>query len=382
MHAAALSWYLNPNARSWRADPISDDVREFHQGLPGYRRTRLIELPALAEELGVGRVIVKDESSRLGLPAFKILGASYAISRALSERLGRGDAALGFGELTERLAGTDRPTLVAATDGNHGRAVAHVARLLGLPAQIFVPTAVSRAAIDALAAEGARVTELAIPYDDVVSAAARWARDAGRAAVLVQDTGWSGYERMPQWIVDGYSTMFAEAEEQVAEQGLAGVDLVAVPVGVGSLAQATVRHYRGGVGAGPVVLSVEAENAPAIIASLHARKPVTVDTTYTIMAGLNCGTPSAGAWPYLEAGLDAATTVSDEQATQAVHDLAGLGVDAGPCGAAALAGVRAVVTDPVRRAETGVHPDAVVLVLSTEGIAANPLPGSESVKRR
>jgi diaminopropionate ammonia-lyase len=79
-----------------------------------------------------------------------------------------------------------------------------------------------------------------------------------------------------------------------------------------------------------VVLSVEAENAPAIIASLHARKPVTVDTTYTIMAGLNCGTPSAGAWPYLEAGLDAATTVSDEQATQAVHDLAGLGFRRGP----------------------------------------------------
>jgi len=358
-------------------------------------RTRLISwsqapedlrpsLRALAEELGVGRVVVKDESSRLGLPAFKILGASYAISRALSERLGCGDAALGFEELTARLAGTAGPTLVAATDGNHGRAVAHVARLLGLPAHIFVPTAVSRAAIDALAGEGARVSELAIPYDDVVSAAAQWARDAGPIAVLVQDTdtGWSGYERMPQWIVDGYSTMFAEADAQVAEHGLARVDLVAVPVGVGSLAQATVRHYRGGAGAGPVVLSVEAENAPAIISSLHAREPITVDTTFTIMAGLNCGTPSAGAWPYLSAGLDAATTVSDAQAAQAVHDLAGLGVDAGPCGAAALAGVRAVVTDPVRRAETGLDSDAVVLVLSTEGIAANPLPGSESVKQR
>lgn len=373
MHLTTPSWYLNPKARSWRADSIGDDVLTFHQGLPGYRRTRLIDIPALAEQLGVGRVLVKDESSRLGLPAFKILGASYAISRVLSERLGCAHAALGFAELTSRLAAAaTRPTLVAATDGNHGRAVAHVARLLGLPARIFVPAALPRATIDAVAGERARVTELALPYDDVVSAAARWAREAGGKAVLVQDTAWRGYTRAPQWIVDGYSTLFSEADTEIAEHGLAGVDLVAVPVGVGSLAQAGVRHYRSGVGAGPVVLSVEARHAPAIISSLHEGRPVSVETTQTIMAGLNCGTPSANAWPYLEAGLDAATTVSEEQATQAVRDLAGLGVDSGPCGAAALAGVRNVLTHPARRAETGVGSGAIVLMLSTEGTVANP----------
>ncbi|GAA5176048.1 diaminopropionate ammonia-lyase [Pseudonocardia eucalypti] len=366
----APSWYRHPDARAWRTDPVGGDVLAFHLGLPGYRRTELVELPALAGELGVARVFVKDESARLGLPAFKILGASYAISRALSERLGQGAAALGFAELAAR----GGPTLVAATDGNHGRAVAHVARLLGLGARIFLPATLSRAAVDAVAGEGATVVELPLPYDDVVDAAASWAREAGSDALLVQDTAWPGYERVPAWIVDGYATLFAEADAQLASHGVAGVDLVAVPMGVGSLAQACVRHYRSGGSTGPVVLGVEARNAPAVISSLHAGEPISVPTEPTIMAGLNCGTPSANAWPYLAAGMDAAVTVTEAQATSAVHDLTALGVDAGPCGAAALAGVRAVAQDPPRRAATALTPNAVVLLLSTESTTANPLP--------
>jgi diaminopropionate ammonia-lyase len=366
----SLAWYRNYDARSWRTAPIHDDVRAFHRGLPGYRPTSLVELPALAEELVVGRVFLKDESARFGLPAFKILGASYAVSRALSGLLGCPDAALGFTELSERLTSTARPTLVAATDGNHGRAVAHVARLLGLSSHILVPDSLPRAAIDAIADEGAEVTEFDLIYDDVVVRAARWAREAG--ALLIQDTAWHGYEQVPQWIVDGYSTLFVETDAQLAEHELDGVDLIAVPVGVGSLAQAGIRHYRSGAAAGPVVLSVEAEHAPAIICSLHEKQRVSVDTKETIMAGLNCGTPSANAWPYLMAGLDAAITVSEEQAAQAVRDLAGLGVDAGPCGAASLAGVREVAGHQARRAQAGLRSDSVVLLLSTEGIAANP----------
>lgn len=372
MQITAPSWYQHPDARAWRTEPVGDDVLAFHLGLPGYRRTELVELPVLAAELGVARVFVKDESARLGLPAFKILGASYAISRALSERLGQDAAALAFPELTAGLSGG--PTLVAATDGNHGRAVAHVARLLGLDARIFLPAALSRAAVDAVAGEGATVVELPAPYDEVVDAAASWAREAGPDALLVQDTAWPGYERVPAWIVDGYATLFAEADAQLAALGLAGVDLVAVPMGVGSLAQACVRHYRSAGSNGTVVLGVEAHNAPAIISSLHAGQPVSVPTEPTIMAGLNCGTPSANAWPYLAAGMDAAATVTEAQATRAVYDLTRLGVDAGPCGAATLAGVRVVAEDPARRSAADLSPEAVVLLLSTESTAANPLP--------
>ena len=358
-------WYENPAARTWRSTPVTG-VERFHESLPGYAPTRLVEVPALAVELGAGRVFVKEESARLGLPAFKILGAAYAVSRALSARFG-GDRALSLDELRALVAEHGPVTLFAATDGNHGRAVAHVARLIGTPSHIFVPTCITDAARAGISAEGAQITAPAISYDEVVTAA----RDAavGSDALLIQDTSWPGYEQVPQWIVDGYSTLFTEADAQLAAAGVTSPDLVAVPVGVGSLAQAAVCHYRATTG--PVLLSVEAANAPAIIASLHAGRPLTVPTRQTIMAGLNCGTPSHGAWPYLRSGLDAAVTVTEQQAATAVHDLAAAGIDAGPCGAATLAGVRVALTGHL-----SLPADATLLLLSTEGRAANPLPTS------
>lgn len=118
----------------------------------------------------------------------------------------------------------------------------------------------------------------------------------------------------------------------------------------------------------PSVLSVEPTAAPGLIASLAAGELTAVPTGATIMAGLNCGTPSAAAWPVLRAGIDAAVTVDDAQAAQAVRDLEAHGVDAGPCGASTLAGVRAWA------AEHPLSADATVLLLSTESRRANPLP--------
>lgn len=348
--------YSNAEARVWRTHPAPDVLR-FHQSLPGYSRTRLVEVPALAGELGVARVFVKEEASRLGLPAFKVLGASYAVSRALSARIGH-DEALDFDSLRS-IAPAVR--LVAATDGNHGRAVAHVARLLGLRAEIFTPAGITRAAKDAIEAEGAHRSEVDAPYDDVVRTAAASVDDD---AVLIQDTSWDGYEEIPAWIVDGYSTLLVEADQQAAAAGSAPFDVVFVPVGVGSLAEAVVRHYRSGESA-PSIVSVEPTAAPAILTSLHAGRSVTVPTSDTIMAGLNCGTPTEAGWPTLRDGVDRALTVTDDQATSAVHDLAALGIDAGPCGAASLAGARSLGSLPA---------DATVLLLSTEGRAANPLP--------
>lgn len=354
--------YEHPAARAW-ATSRGGGARDFHRTLPGYRATRLVDVPSLADELGVARVFVKEESERLGLPAFKILGASYAIARALAERLHLAEpprlAAL------RAHAAAEPVTLVAATDGNHGRAVAHTARLLDLDAHVLVPSSISEAAKAAIAAEGAAVVELAAPYDEVVSAAARAADELGEHGLLVQDTAWEGYERVPRWIVDGHATMFGEIDEQLAACGVARVSLLAVPVGVGSFAHAAVRFARSSPHA-PSVLSVEPDAAPALLESLRAGRTVSVATGETIMAGLNCGTPSSTAWPDLAAGVDLALTVTDAEATRAVLDLDALGVDAAPCGAATLAGVRALA------ALRPLGADDVVVLLSTEGRGANP----------
>lgn len=375
MRTLAGAWYRRPAARTWRAAPLDDDVLAFHRAMPGYAATRLAEVPSLAAELGVGRVFIKDESHRFGLPAFKILGASYAIARALTARYGLGDRPAPLDRLAEHAAADTGLTLCAATDGNHGRAVARVAALLGVPARVFVPAAITDAAKQAIAAEGAIVVERDLPYDRLVAEAAGQAARGGPNQLIVQDTSWDGYEEIPRWIVAGYSTLFREADEQLAAAGAGrgAAGLVAVPVGVGSLAQAAVRHYRSGAQA-PVLLTVEPDHAPGLLASLLSGRQVTVPTRPTIMAGLNCGTPSPLAWPSLMSGVDAAVAVSEAAAAAAVADLRVLGVDAGPCGAAALAGVRAALSDPARRESLALAGDAVVVLLSTESLLANPLP--------
>ncbi|MFB9428451.1 pyridoxal-phosphate dependent enzyme [Streptoalloteichus tenebrarius] len=346
------SWFALRDARTVTTTPAPAEVQRFHAGLPDYAPTPLVGLPELARELGVGRVFVKDESGRLGLPAFKALGASWAVHRVLSAREPGAEV-----------------RLVTATDGNHGRALARMARLFGQRAHVFVPRGVHPAAVAAIADEGATVTEVAGDYDDAVRRADAAAAEPG--SVLVQDMGWPGYEEIPGWIVEGYSTLFTEIEAQLAGVGVDAPDLVAVPVGVGSLAQAAVTHYRAQPG-GPALLSVEPEAAACVLESLREQRPVTVTTGVTTMAGLNCGTPSSLAWPFLRDGLDAAVAVSDEDSARAARDLARLGVSSGPCGAASLAGLRAVLADPDSRSALGVGPTATVVLLSTEGVRANP----------
>lgn len=360
-------WVANPRDRAWRCDPVPAEVLTFHRSLDGYAPTPLRELPALAATLGVGRVLAKDESNRLGLPAFKALGASWAMHRAL-EAL---EALHGGGAGTPDAGPV---TFVTATDGNHGRAVARMARLLGHRARVFVPDGVHPAAVAAIEAEGAPVHDVGGSYDHAVAAAADDAATTG--AILLQDTAWDGYEEIPAWIVEGYATLFAELDAQLLAAGLEAADLVAVPAGVGSLTQACVAHFRSRQApARTALLCVEPVAAACVGASLRAGHAVSVPTSVTTMAGLNCGTPSSLAWPHLAAGLDAAIAVTDDEAAAAAPALRAGGVDAGPCGWAPAAGVLAALTGPgaaARRATLGVTATSVVVLIVTEGAEANP----------
>lgn len=380
-------WYFHPAARLWRTSPDRAALTSaFHSGLPGYAATPLVELPALAGELGVGRVFVKDESSRLGLPAFKALGASWAIAQILAARAGL-SAPLTMDALRSAAA-ADPVTLITATDGNHGRAVARIAALLGLPAQVFVPRVVPAGAVAAIEAEGAQVIVVPDSFDAAVAHAAAAAAGHGNA-VLVQDTAWAGYEQIPGWVVEGYATLLAEIDAQLAEAAAGPLGLIAVPIGVGSLAQAVVTHHRsaassasaGNAGSpAPAVLGVEPETAACVLHSLLSGALGAIATSETVMVGLNCGTPSQLAWPVLQAGLDAVVAVSDAAAEQAVTDLGAHGVSSGPCGAAPLAGVRTALSGAgadLRRAELGVGANSVVVLLSTEGRNSTRHPAAE-----
>ncbi|HTT88343.1 MAG TPA: diaminopropionate ammonia-lyase [Acidimicrobiales bacterium] len=351
---------------------------EFHRRLPGYEVTPLISAPALAQRLGVGRLLIKTETARFGLPAFKMLGASWASYRALVERLGQEPAAwANITELSGRLQRLRPFALAAATDGNHGRAVARMARWLGFGAHIFVPEGTAVARIQAISDEGASVTVVRGDYEDAV---ARSAEEAGWRCLVISDTGWPGYEMVPRWVIEGYSTMFWEVDDRLEASATPAPDVVVVPVGVGALAAATVNHW-GRKNSPPAIAGVEPLDANCVMQSALAGRPVVVPGPHlSVMAGLNCGTPSPVAWPLVSAGLSTLIAVDDEMARQAVRDLAAIGVAAGETGAAALAGLSALPAWPAKgnalapegtggRPLTGatVLPAATVLVVCTEG---------------
>lgn len=208
-----------------------------------------------------------------------------------------------------------------------------------------------------------------LDYDGAVAAATAYAHETG--ALLVQDTAWPGYEEIPAWIVEGYRTLVEEVDEQLAADGRTP-DLVVIPVGVGSLAQGVIEHYRApGRADRPAMLAVEPVAAACVLASRRAGGPVSVTTTATTMAGLNCGTPSSAAWPALSEGLDAVVAVTDSDARAAQAILRDAGIDAGPCGAAPLAGLLTMAAAGTLTA-FDLPADATVVLLCTEGTAANP----------
>lgn len=260
-------------------------------------------------------------------------------------------------------------TLVTTSDGNHGWALAKVAHDLGVGCRVQLPDGVGSLARQGIRALGAELVDVGGDYDDVVAETAAGI-DPAAGELLVQDTSWAGYTTIPRAIVDGYRTLAAEAEEQATAQG-ARADLVLVPMGVGCLGQAMVEHFRG-PGSDAQVVAVEPGVAACVTASLAAGARVTVDTgRATTMAGLRCGTPSEDAWPVLATGLSGGVAITDAESAAAAADLAAAGVPLGPCGAAPLAGLRALLADPTARDRLGLGPESTVLLIGTEGPAAN-----------
>jgi diaminopropionate ammonia-lyase len=335
--------------------------RAFHARLPAYAPTPLVAAPDLAAALGVAEVVVKDESRRLGLPAFKMLGASWATFRALEARAGGSlDGWRTIDELRFAVEPLGPLTLACATEGNHGRAVARMAHLAGLDAHIVVPEHVAAARVDAIRDEGARIETIDGTYEDAV---ARSAELIGERTLVVSDTAWPGYEEIPEWVVEGYSTIFEEIEEAGA-----AADVVAVQMGVGSLAAAAIRHYRG---RGARILGVEPLAAACVMASIEHGELATVPGPHdSTMGGLNCGRPSTVAWPDLSAGLDAVVAIDDAAAQAAIDRLAALGLGAGPSGAAGLGGLLALADVAGARERLGLSATSRVLVLVTEDATA------------
>jgi diaminopropionate ammonia-lyase len=252
---------------------------------------------------------------------------------------------------------------VCATEGNHGRAVARAARGLGLAARVVMTAGSAATRVRAIEAEGARVELVAGRYDAAVHRAAGLADERH---LVIADTSWPGYVEVPRRVVEGYATIFAELDGQL-DGGQP--DLVVVPIGVGSLAAAAARHFRALPGDRPRLVGLEPIDAACALASARAGKPVTLDgELHSIMAGLNCPTPSPDAWPTVAAAFDGFCAVGDGPVLWGIRRLAAEGLDRGACAGGVVGGLRALLATAPHREALDLPEDATALLILTEGV--------------
>lgn len=387
MSRLAINRHRSDHALSVELDaPLEDNkIALVHRSLPEYAPTPLVPLPRLAEKLGVGNIQVKDESYRFGLAAFKALGSTWAIYCDLLSRpelAGRLPDAVNFYKEVNLSPGL--LIYATATDGNHGRGVAWTARKLGQKAVIFMPQGTVDARVENIRKEGAEVIVVDGDYDDAVAECRKRADQHGWQ--IISDMSWDSYTEIPQWIQAGYRTLFGE----IAESHDGDIDVILIPGGVGALAACAGWFFSQPQYQKTKVVSVEPINAACLLESCLSPDGTASGITTpldSIMAGLNCGTTSPVAWPFIRNRFDAFLAIEDHWALEAMRAYYHPTADdsriiSGESGAATLGGLLALRQDSSlveHRSALNLDHNATVLLLNTEG-ATDPIHFSDVVR--
>jgi len=336
-----------------RADPSGVFALLSH--CPAAVISPLVNCEKLAADLGIARLVVKDERARMGLGSFKALGAAYAIAKRAHQRLG--DRLFAPGVAKTALTGE---VFVAATAGNHGMSIAAGAKVFGARAVIYIAQTVPESFAERLRVFGAEVVREGAEYEASLAAAQTAAEKNGWQ--LLSDTSWPGYTELPLDVMEGYLAMAAEAAKELEAQNWRPSH-VFLQAGVGGLAAAVCAHLRARWGDGPVIVVVEPDAAPALQASIEAGKPVITTGPVSNMGRLDCKEPSHLALKCLAKGADYFQTVSDAYVQKAISDLAYAGLATSPSGGAGYAGLKAALAN----GQAGVNADSRVLLFLSEG---------------
>lgn len=351
-------------------------VKRYHESFPAYHPTELKKLNHLAEYLGLDALYVKDESSRFGLNAFKGLGGSYCIGKYIGEKCEIPDEELFYDKLkSEKIRkNTENLTFVTATDGNHGRGIAWTAHELGIKAVVYMPSGSAQERLQNIQKLGAEASITDLNYDDTVRLAAQCEKEKGW--VLVQDTAWEGYEKIPTWIMQGYTTMALEAIEQLQGEKPTHIFLQAgVGAMSGALAAFFADYYQK---AKPTIVIVEPNKADCIYRTAEAndgKLHIVTGDMNTIMAGLACGEPCTVGWDMLGSYADHFVSMPDYVAAKGMRILGNPitgdeKVISGESGASTTGFVAELMMNEsleYLRKEIGINKDSKVLCFSTEG---------------
>lgn len=357
-------------------EEIAREVHDYHKSFPMYEETPFLDLKNLAEKAGVKNILVKDESYRFGLNAFKVLGGSYAIGKVIAEKLDMDIKDLTFEKLTSKEV-KDKlgdVTFITATDGNHGRGVAWAAKQLKQKSIVYMPRGSAEERVKNIEKEGATVKVLDANYDECVRQANELAEEKGY--IMVQDTAWDGYEDIPKWIMQGYMTLAWEMYESLQEKNIKPTHLF-LQAGVGSFAAATTGFFANMYKEDkPIITIVEPDTVACIYESAKADKRVLVGGNYkTIMAGLACGEPNTFGLKVLLDNCEHFISVSDEFAAFGMRVLGNpyksdKKIISGESGASSFGAILKILTDDRyedERKKLNINEDSNLIFVSTEG---------------
>jgi diaminopropionate ammonia-lyase len=300
-------------------------AKKFHESFSEYDKTPLVDLEELSKKIGLGGIYIKDESYRFGLNAFKVLGGSFAMGKYLADKLGQDIENLPYEKLTSKEIKDKLGdiTFVTATDGNHGRGVAWTANRLKQKSVVYMPKGSSLKRLNNIKAEGADASVTDLNYDDAVRLANKYAEEHN--GLMVQDTAWEGYEKIPVWIMQGYGTMALEASEQLEKLKVLKPTHIFVQAGVGSLAGAIQGFFASKYGEEcPKTVVVESNLADCYYKSAVANDGearAVGGEMQTIMAGLACGEVNTIGWEILKNYSKAFISVPDWVAAKGMRIL-------------------------------------------------------------
>ncbi|MGJ8544648.1 MAG: pyridoxal-phosphate dependent enzyme [Sulfitobacter sp.] len=341
-----------PETHAFDFEPNAARALEFFRAQAKYK------VSPLTQFTGPGGIAVyaKDETQRMGLGAFKALGAPYAVARILAEAWHQntgevlGQARMGDADI-RAFAATH--TFVCASAGNHGMGVAAGARDMGAKARIHLAATVPESFAERLKSIGAEVVRSGALYDESVAAAIEDAAQSG--ATLLADGTWEGYTEIPKLVMEGYCVI---AEELRAAFETSGdwPSHVYLQAGVGGLAAAMAHMIRLNWAVQPELIVAEPEAAACLRASHLAGKPVRGEGPESNMGRLDCKEPSVVAWHVLERCGVTYETLSEAEGQAAADALGALGMPTTPSGAAGFGALCK-------------HPGARPLIILSEGPA-------------
>ena len=377
-----IIWKVNSNLKdkkeirneSFYGIYSDDEAINYHKSFKEYSETKLYCLKNYSKKIGVKNVFVKDESSRFGLNAFKVLGASFAIGKYIGKMVNKDISEISSnylksGKWKDKLGNI---TLVSTTDGNHGRGVAWTAKQLNVPCRIYMPKGSTENRLRNITDLGAYGEITEYNYDDTVRMVNDLAKENGWT--IVQDTAWKGYDDIPKWIMKGYSTLAKEVIKQIGDNIPTHIFLQAgVGAFAGVMASVFTETY---VEKAPKIIIVEPHNAACFYESAVNNKCTAVSGDLkTIMCGLACGEPNPIGYEILSKYSDVFLSVSDEMTKRGMRLLnkplkEDTKIISGESGAVGMGVLDEIMTnsdyDELKKF-LGLNENSNVLIISTEG---------------